>query len=102
MSGRLTPAAATSISTSPIAGVGIGRVTACRTSGPPGALISIAVMVVCIVIAARSWFRSIRRIAPLDRTRETGNRFATEDRMDEEDLAPRQGKPKPRDLTPLS
>jgi len=48
--GRLTPAAATSISTSPAAGSGIGRLTGRNTSGAPGAVISIAVMVVGIAL----------------------------------------------------
>src|SRR5437588_446037 len=42
MSGRLTPAAATRTSTSPALGSGTGRLTRRRTSGPPGAAISIA------------------------------------------------------------
>jgi hypothetical protein len=40
----LTPAAATRISTSPAAGRGTGRDTGRNTSGPPGAAISMAVM----------------------------------------------------------
>ena len=51
MSGRLTPAAATWMSTSPAPGAGIGRLTARKTSGPPGLAISIAVMVLGKVIA---------------------------------------------------
>ena len=39
-SGRLTPAAATSISTSPAPGTGSGRSTGRSTSGPPGCAIS--------------------------------------------------------------
>ena len=42
MSGRLTPAAATAISTSRGPGSGVGRVTGRSTSGPPGCAISIA------------------------------------------------------------
>src|SRR5262249_35158960 len=45
MSGRLTPAAFTSISTSPMPGSGIGRLTGFSTSGLPGSVISMAVMV---------------------------------------------------------
>ena len=41
-SGRLTPAAATWISTSPAAGDGVGRSAGTSTSGPPGLLISIS------------------------------------------------------------
>jgi hypothetical protein len=44
MSGRLMPAAATSINSSPMPGCGIGRLTAVSASGPPGVEISIAVM----------------------------------------------------------
>src|SRR5690606_11334318 len=46
MSGRLTPAAATLTSTSPLPGVGTGRVAGFSTSGPPCSVISMAVMVV--------------------------------------------------------
>jgi hypothetical protein len=42
--GRLTPAAVTLISTSPAAGTGVGRSTGTSSSGPPGARISIAIM----------------------------------------------------------
>ena len=45
MSGRFTPAAATRISTSPSCTGGRGRCTGRSTSGSPGAVISIAVMV---------------------------------------------------------
>src|SRR5690349_14984613 len=43
-SGRLTPAAATRISTSPGPGCGTGRVCGCKTSGPPGSLMAMAVI----------------------------------------------------------
>src|SRR3546814_6404860 len=43
-SGRLTPAAATSMSTSPLPGAGTERRTGTSTSGPPGASGSIASM----------------------------------------------------------
>src|SRR3989442_7972086 len=43
-SGRLTPAAATLINTSPDPGTGVGRSTGTRTSGSPGSRISIAIM----------------------------------------------------------
>src|SRR6185503_6253020 len=41
-SGRLTPAAATLIRTSPDCGCGTGRSAGCRTSGPPGCAIATA------------------------------------------------------------
>src|SRR5712691_704309 len=44
-SGRLTPAAATLMSTSPAAGTGFGRSTGTSTSGSPGSRISIAITV---------------------------------------------------------
>jgi hypothetical protein len=49
----LTPAAFTAISTSPIPGSGIGRVTGFSTSGPPGSLISMAVMVAGKLVIGR-------------------------------------------------
>src|ERR1700736_3977086 len=81
MSGRLTPAAATAMSTSPIAGIGIGRVVGCRTSGPPGLVISIAVMVGGRVVIA-SILDSAASVAPLDRTGETGNGLMHEEASD--------------------
>ncbi len=53
-SGRLTPAAATLISTSPAPGIGIGRVPGRSTSGPPGSVISMAVMVAGSVVMCGS------------------------------------------------
>src|ERR1051326_3401100 len=44
MSGRLTPAAATLMRTSPGAGAGVGRSAGVSASGPPGLLISITRM----------------------------------------------------------
>src|SRR5256885_2308344 len=49
-SGRFTPAAATRISTSPAAGSGTARSTACSTWGGPGSRISTAVMVRAITV----------------------------------------------------
>ncbi len=99
----MTPAASTAISTSPIAGFGIGRATAFRTSGPPGVVISIAVIVLGRVVMNRVLL-CVGSIAPLDRTRETVNRLIStgSDNMEEEDLDPRRKTPKKRDLTPLS
>src|SRR6202042_779826 len=48
-SGRLTPAAAMRISTSPAAGCGTARVTARSTCGGPGSAISMAVMVAAVM-----------------------------------------------------
>src|SRR3984893_16370044 len=68
-SGRLMPAAATSISTSPAPGSGVGRVVCLSTSGPPGAVISIAIMVAGRAVMA-SFLRAVShdctssRIAP--------------------------------------
>lgn len=45
ISGRFTPAAPTRIRISPASGTGTGRSAATRTSGPPGALITIAVII---------------------------------------------------------
>src|SRR4029450_8595278 len=45
MSGRLTPAAATFTSICPGPGLGVANTLGLSTSGPPGMLISIAVMV---------------------------------------------------------
>ena len=52
-SGRLTPAAATAINTSPGAGAGAGRSAGCSTSGPPGRGISMAIMVPILRTAGR-------------------------------------------------
>src|SRR6185437_16634197 len=71
-SGRLTPAAATWISTSPAAGIGIGRLAGFKPSGPPGALISIAVMVAGSALMASILWTG-RSIAPLAGSRHTGN-----------------------------
>src|SRR6266700_3643524 len=49
-SGRFTPAAATLTRISPSPGWGTGRCSATTTSGPPGALMPIAVMVAGIVV----------------------------------------------------
>src|ERR1700674_394140 len=86
-----------------MAGVGIGRVVGCNTSGPPGVVISIAVIVVGRVVMNRILL-CVGSIAPLDRTRETGNRLISIGRshMEDEDLDPRRKLPKKKDLTPLS
>src|SRR5216684_3076452 len=103
MSGRLTPAAATSISTSPAPGMGTGRMVCFSISGPPpGAVISIAIMVAGRADMA-SFLWTARSIAPLAGSRHTGNRPSDEEKaMDEEDLLPRQKRPAKKDLTPLA
>src|SRR5216683_5127725 len=75
MSGRLIPAAATAISTSPAPGTGSGSVVGCSTSGPPNPLISIAVIVVGSWLIARVPSGKVALVAPLARTRDTGNRL---------------------------
>ena len=60
-SGRLTPAAATLIRTCPGPGFGTGSVFGFSTSGPPGALISTAVIVSGTLAMAALQFASHRR-----------------------------------------
>src|SRR5687768_9899863 len=61
-SGRFTPAASTRIRTSPAAGFGTGRSTGCKTSGPPDAAGSTA-----IIVSGIASMRS--RLAPKARPR---------------------------------
>jgi len=103
----LTPAAATAIRTSPAPGSGIGRVVGCNTSGPPGPVISIAVIVVGNWLIGNSCLEGGVSVAPLARTRETGNRLRGAERreaamFEDEDLAAQKTPPKKKDLTPLS
>src|SRR5882757_8897954 len=51
-SGRLTPAAATAIKTSPSPSTGTGRSSITSTSGPPGSLIATARMVAACAITS--------------------------------------------------
>src|SRR6266403_1735994 len=107
MSGRLIPAAATAISTSPALGTGSGSVVGCSTSGPPNPLISIAVIVVGSWLIARVPSGKVALVAPLARTRDTGNRLRLDgqaggDMFEDEDLAAQKQPPKKKDLTPLS
>jgi len=94
-------------------GIGIGRVVGFRTSGPPGWVISTAVMVAGRVVMGRflsGISRAGRRtdcvsswIAPdwqqASKIRAAGR---WEGAMDEEDLAPLRKKAPPKDLTPLA
>src|SRR5689334_25238330 len=52
-SGRFTPAAATLTNTSPAAGFGVGRVAGFKTSGAPGVVISMQVIVAGTVMDSR-------------------------------------------------
>jgi hypothetical protein len=57
-SGRFTPAAATWMTISPGPGFGTGRVQGTSTSGPPGALMHMAVMVSGRMEVMRRSFRT--------------------------------------------
>src|SRR5215472_8711682 len=106
MSGRLTPAAFTSISTSPMPGSGIGRLAGFSTSGFPGSVISMAVMV-----AGRLGIRDVscREFQKAGGTADCVNSGNAGDwqqarrvQMDDEDDLPRSKKPVLKDLAPMA
>ena len=102
-SGKLTPAAATRTSTSPAPGSGTGRVHGRSIPGPPGSVISIAFIEAGTAsVIAGIW--GLVGTACLSRPsathwqggyRETGG-------VEEEDLNPKKGPAKLRDLDSLS
>src|SRR3989344_1925304 len=82
-SGRLTPAAATRISTSPGPGRGTGRVSGTKTSGPPGALIAMARMLSGTLVT--SWSPCFPQARLIDSAGRRVNSFAANQEDDDKE-----------------